>query len=189
MGAARCATCRHQSDNSKEGQTEEGQQGHGCIASGSTKSHGRTYLEGADCCAEGTCDYLDTDAEIRKETIADVWYDYEKEFRTYELDDGRKVMASRGYMPDLYPGDKGGTSWDQIFTLELWVTHPDDESKTWRWYSIWSKAHIGVGDTLYIGAVKSGIDDGFKRADLWIDDAAGVEDWCNQDRSRENDRP
>lgn len=161
-----------------------------CIDSGTTKYHTRINTEGGDCFAEGNCDTLVTDAEIRKESIANVWYDYDKIFRTFELEDGRSAMVARGYMPDIYLSDEEKSSWDQIFTLELWVPHPDDSGQTWRWYAIWSHAAIsGIVDSLYLEKVKQGIDEGYERADLWIDDAAGVEDWCSEDRDRENDRP
>ena len=161
-----------------------------CIDSGTTKYHARTFVEGEDCFGDQSCDELVTTAEIRKESlIAKVWYDYEKDFRLFEVDKDRTGMMARGYLPEISWSDGDNKSWNQIFTMELWIPDADDPSKTWRYYAIYSYADLGVGDEAYASAVKGGIEEGFERADLWIEEPENVEDWCGQDRDYEYDRP
>jgi len=161
-----------------------GENNHVCVESGSTKYYGRRFMSGEDCFFDGSCDLLETENEVRKETaIADVWYDLFKDYRRVVLEDGTEVMYARSWTEKVFPGDNGANSWDQNFTLEAWI--PDGKN-TLRYYAIWSAVDIGlIGDDILVNLVIDGIDEGYEHADAFM---SGDSD-CGNDRDRENDRP
>jgi hypothetical protein len=161
-----------------------GEKNHVCIESGSTKYYNRVFLSGDDCFADGSCDLLQTENEVRKETlIADVWYDLHKDYRRVVLEDGTEVMYARSWTEEVFPGDSGNNSWDQNFSLEAWI--PDGKN-TLRYFAIWSAVDIGiVGDDTLVNIVTDGIDEGYEHADAFM----GGDSDCGNDRQREYDRP
>ena len=157
-----------------------------CIASDSTKFSGRTFTGDLPCWESGTCRSLTTTNEVRIETaLANVWMDVNADFRMIALDDGRDAMISRGYMPRKYLADGGSNSWDQRFTIDVWLPSADGAAPTKRYYAMWSSVTLaGVSDDIYANLVKSGVDEYYANTDGWID---GTE--CKNPRDRENDRP
>lgn len=163
-----------------------GEDNYVCIGSDSTVYSHREFDENLDCFLAGECDRVNTTSEIRKETfLADIWYDQYTDYRRFELEDGRVAMVSRGWIPDKYLADNENRSWDQLLLLDIWVEGAEDPAKTLRFSNLWSSVTIpGVGDDVYVNVVKSGMDEGFQRADQFI---SGEE--CDNDRDREYDRP
>lgn len=154
-----------------------------CIASDSTVYAARTFLTPIDCFVDGSCPRVDTDNETRTETlIADVWIDIFGDYRRVPLEDGREAMIARGWIDQVFLADGGNNSWDQRFTLDVWV--PDDAGGTRRFYGMWSSATLGIGDDVYASLVKSGLDEYFANADGM---ASG--EVCGNDRDRPYDRP
>ncbi|MEZ4316020.1 MAG: hypothetical protein R3F61_00880 [Myxococcota bacterium] len=158
---------------------------HVCIESGTTKFYGRTFDTDVACFVDGSCPTVKTSNEVRKESLlGNIWYDLPKEYRRFTLEDGRNVMVSRGFSPDVYNTDGGGGSFDQTYILEAWI---EDGTKTKRFYSMWSSVTLSaVGDDAWAALVRSGIDEGYGYADDYLADFA--EELCREDRDRAYDR-
>lgn len=156
-----------------------------CVESTSTKYYHREYLTDGACFVDGSCDVLRTMNEVRKENfLAKMWFDLAKDYRLVSLDDGREAMIARAWTNQPFAGDSGANSFDQLYALEVWLPSLDDGETTQRYYSMWSSVTIpGVTDELYAGLVKSGMDEGYRFADDFID---GI--MCANDRDREYDR-
>jgi len=154
-----------------------------CIESLSTKYYDRAIDEGKDCFVSGDCEYLLTTNEVRKETtLAKVWYDLYKDYRTVVLDDETEVVYSRSWTEKSFAADGGNNTWDQIYSFEAWIPKGDT---TLRFYVLWSEAHIGgVGDDFYSDLVKNGIYEGMLFADRF---ANGKKD-CGNDRAYDPER-
>lgn len=157
---------------------------HVCIESNTTRYYGRTFLEGQDCFGDGSCAFLRTDNEVRKENfLAKAWYDLFKDYRRITLEDGREVMLSRSWSPESYPSDNGSGEFTQSFTIEAWIPDPDGGVK--RMYGMWTEINIGLPDDLMQGQIIDGIDEGFYNAEQFM---AGDTSECDADRDREYDR-
>jgi hypothetical protein len=125
--------------------------------------------------------------EVRKEsTVASVWFDLNKDYRVVSLDDtGSRAMLARGWTERVYEGDNGNNSFDQVFSIEAWV--PIGGQQTARWYIWWSAVHIGgIPDSMYIGLVESGLNQGYKNADKWIAGTTDL-DKCDRDYAPERE--
>lgn len=154
-----------------------------CAGSDSTKYSARTFVTSLPDWESGDARTLETTNENRTETpVADVWMDVNSDFRVVELEDGREAMISRGVMPEKAIADNPEKSWDQRYTIDVWIPTTDGAS-TERYYAMWSSATIGVG-SLYAGLVKGGMEEYFINTDVWFLDGE-----CHTDRDRPYDRP
>jgi hypothetical protein len=160
---------------------------HICIESETTKFYRREFDSDLACFLDGSCLTLATRNEVFKDAsiLGSVWYDQPKEYRKLTLEDGREVMVARSFTPEVFETVGGGGSFDQTYTLEVWIP---DGSTTKRFYSIWSSVTLGVvGDDLWASLVRSGIDEGYRFADDYLADFAG--ELCGNDLDRPYDRP
>ena len=153
-----------------------------CIASDSTAYHKVNVLSGGDCFADGECDLLETSNEFLIDSISDGWLDTFKDYRWVTLEDDRKAVVSREWMPNVAPATSGDNSWDQRFAVVVWLPS-DDGSKTYRYYAIWSSVTTILTDDLYANMVKDGLDDYYNNTVAFSN---GEE--CDKDRDREYDR-
>lgn len=157
-----------------------------CIESHSTVFYRRAFTTDTACFVDGGCDSLETVAEVRKElSILDAgWYDFRKDFRTLALADGRRVLLARGWLPAVYPLERGGTAY-QTYSMEAWVEQPDGLDRT---YALWGEMDLGLGDAAMRDLTTDALHEALERQDLFADggDPTG---WCNQDRDRTYDRP
>jgi hypothetical protein len=154
-----------------------------CIESNSTKFYARTFTTDEACFVDGTCEFLRTTNEVRKENIiAKAWYDLFKDYRAFELEDGTRVVLSRSWIEEVFFGDGGGNSFSQTFTTEAWI---DDGDKTDRMYTMWAEINIGLGDDIMEGQIRDGLDEGFFNADQFLSDDLSE---CGADRERAYDR-
>lgn len=161
-----------------------GETNHVCIESNTTVFYRRTFDTDKDCFLNGDCEFLRTSNEVRKEnSLAKVWYDMYKDYRVVIDDEDREVLFARGWTEESFAADKGNNSWDQLYTLEVWVP---DGGKTKRFYAYWSEIHIaGLGDDFVQSSVKTGIEEGYFNADQFISDRSFD---CGNDRDRPYDR-
>lgn len=150
-----------------------------CIANDSYLFYERTFDGDTGCFVDGTCTELTGTAQIRYESLlAKIWIDEYQEFRRVELEDGRTAVYQRGYTDQSFLSDNEESSWDQRFTLNVWIPDADDNSKTWRFLAFWSSVQMPlITDDAYANLVAEGIDEGFVNEDAFL---AGEE--CKNDR-------
>lgn len=160
------------SDNSvAEHQELAGETNHVCIESNTTVFYERSYITDVDCFLDNSCARVDTDNEVRKESIiANIWYDQFKDYRMIELTDGRSAMLARTWSEEQYFGDSENNSFDQSYLLDAWIEDPDDSGKTLRYTSMWSAVTVGLlDDAAWASLVKGGLDEALTNADNFID--------------------
>lgn len=155
-----------------------GEKNHVCIESGTTVYYQREFITEKACFVDGSCDTLETLNEVRKESfVAKVWYDVHKDYRVVELEDGSQAMFGRQWTDQVFEGDGGNNSFDELYALEAWL--PIKGGETARWFAMWSAVQIGgVDDTFYASLVETGLAEGYVNADNFI---SGNSD-CGNDR-------
>ncbi len=155
-----------------------------CIDSGSSVYHRRSFVTDPGCFAEGSCDHLETLAEIRREeAIADFWYDYATDFRRVPLD-GEDALVSRGWLLAAAVSDGGEATFHQSYMLDVRIAHPDDAGQTLRFYGIWSSLEMtGVTNDLYSLLIRNGIQESFEFADDFVEG-----ELCENDRDHVPER-
>ena len=153
-----------------------------CIAADSTAYHAVTVLSGRDCFADASCDRMETDNEFFIDSLSDGWLDTKKDYRWIELDDGRKAIVAREWMPNIAPATSGSNSWDQRFAIVVWLPNPEG-TKTLRYYALWSSVTTILTDEIYANLVKDGLDDYYNNTIAFING-----DDCDKDRDRAYDR-
>lgn len=158
-----------------------------CIESNSTVYYQRTFTSDVACLREGTCDRLTSTAEVRKELsfLAAGWYDFHKDYRRFTTSDGRDAVVARGWIPEVYVLERGGTAW-QTFTVETWVDNGDTVD---RMYAIWGELDIGLNEVAMRDLTSDTLHQAMGRQDKWAEEPENVGEWCGQDRGRVNDRP
>lgn len=155
-----------------------------CIESSSTVFYRRTFTSDEACLDADTCDVASSEGEVRKElSILDAgWYDFHKDFRRLVLDDGRRVLIARGFIPDVYPLEKGGFAY-QTYSLEVWL---ERDGVTERTYALWGELDIGLTEVAMLDLTSDALHENHERQDLFLD---GDLTYCKQDRDRVYDRP
>ncbi len=153
-----------------------------CISADSSVYYHRTFDTDADCFEDQTCSTLEVSNETRTESIlADVWIDTQGEFRLVTSEDDQTVLFGRTWMPNQAIADDGENTWDQRYSLDLWLPHPTNTGETLRMTTMWSSVTINnVTDDFYAGLVTSGLDEAFDNAAAFL---AGEE--CKNDRDAE----
>ncbi len=156
-----------------------------CVESDTTVYAQRTFTTDVACFVDGSCDKVETVQETRKESaLADVWYDWNKDYRTFELEDGRQLMVGRGWVDQAWTTDGGNGSWDQSYTLDIWL---QDGDRTLRYVSNWSSVTLStVNDGIWASLVESGTVEAGENADAFLTD--GFPD-CKNDRDETFERP
>lgn len=160
-----------------------------CIESNSTRYYDRTYTTDQACFEGGTCDTLRSTNEVLKELsiLAAGWYDLPKDFRRFELSDGREVAIARSWTEKVYEGHGGGT-FRQTFTAELWVEN--SAGTVDRTYAIWPEIDVGLGPDAMRDLISNSLEEGMIRPDDFAD-ADSPEDiaaYCGEPRDRANTR-
>ena len=161
---------------------------HVCIESETTKVYRRTMLEGDPCFVDGTCDRANTTNEVwKKNVLADLWYDMEKDYRWMELSDGREAMIARTWTKQAFAGEGGANGLDHGHGIELWAEHPDDASVTTRVYATWFNLRISLlGADAVANLTRDGMAEGMTFADEFLD---GKIVSCGNDRDKTAERP
>ncbi len=150
-----------------------------CIANNSYVFYERTFDGDTGCFVDGSCTELTATAQVRYESLlAKIWIDEYQEFRRVEMEDGRIAAFQRGYIDQSFLSDNEESSWDQRFTLNVWIPDESDNSKTWRFLAFWSSVQMPlITDDAYANLVVEGIDEGFINEDAFL---AGED--CSNDR-------
>jgi len=156
-----------------------------CIESKTTVYYQRDYTSDDDCFRSGQCDRLTSVNEVRKELsiIANGWYDLTKDFRRLALDDGRRVVVARAWLPRIFPLN-GNNRAVQTCTSEVWLEADDT---VLRMFALWGQLEIGLPRTAMRDLTASTLDEAMQRQDLW-NETEDPSTYCNQDRDRANDR-
>ncbi|MCP4810829.1 MAG: hypothetical protein GY913_11435 [Proteobacteria bacterium] len=151
------------------------------IEPASEAKYDRSILEGEDCFADRTCEFLITENPLTKENaLMTVSYTLFKDFRwidlnlpdpadvpegeTAESDTPRWGIVGRSWMAEEAVADEG-TSILQSYSLEVWV--PTDDG-VHRMMSLWSESDSSMGEDTVAGATRSGIQGIFEAGDDWI---------------------
>lgn len=156
-----------------------------CIESGTTVWAERKFLTDEACFADGSCPDLSITQEVRKENfLAKVWYDQLKDYRTIELEDEEgnvsQALVGRSWIEEVFPGDGGESSWDQLFQLDVTF---EKGGESWRWFAMWSSITVtALGDDIYANLVIDGIEEAYVYGDEFLDDDIQS---CPNDRAAE----
>lgn len=145
-----------------------------CLESNTTVYYRRTFTEGGACLVDGSCDISRSTNEVRKENfLAKAWYDLFKDFKRFELTDGRRVVLGRSWSEEVFEADGGGgNAFKQTFTAEVWI---EDGATTKRVYAIWPEIVIGLGAEAMYNLVADGLDEGMANTDDYLDALADGE--------------
>lgn len=151
------------------------------IEPASEAKYDRTLVEGEDCFADRTCEFLVTENPLSKENaLMTISYTLFKDFRwidlnlpdpadvaegeTAESETPRWAIVGRSWMEEEAVADEG-TSILQSYSLEVWV--PTDDGVN-RMMSLWSESDSSLGEDTVAGATRSGIQGIFEAGDEWI---------------------
>ncbi|MFT7521062.1 MAG: hypothetical protein ACI9MC_003213 [Kiritimatiellia bacterium] len=157
-----------------------------CIDADSVKFARRSWTDGP-CLLDGGCSTTQSVTAIRtKSLIADIWYDQHHEHHLTALADDRQVLVSRGWTERVWWSDRCTQSWDQSFTLDLWIPDAEDPSQTQRVYAIWSSVHLnGISEDLFVRMLRQGAGERFDNTDAMLDgDVCG---WRDDEHDRADD--
>ncbi len=132
------------------------------------ESYSRTFLEGESCFLS-ECAFLRSENHVVKANPAmTVPYVVFKDWRRFELSDGRGALASRGWMKEGADGNDGKGRIEQSFAIELWTEQ--DDGSTLRLMVLWAETTFDPpqDDDLVVLTTRLGIDLLFASHDDWI---------------------
>lgn len=141
------------------------------VEKSSATDYTRTFLdeEDGDCFPSADCDVLRTNNDIRRANLFfAARFDLRKDFRWFELEDGRTAFYSRSWLPTSFPGEDGeGMMW-QSYSIDVWIERPGQRS--WRWQVLWTETDTGESfpEGAELGAIKSGTDRTLRDGDAVI---------------------
>lgn len=96
----------------------------------------RTFREGEACWPECV---LRTDNVLTKDSLAmTLTFGLRKDWRAFELDDGRQVRVARGWMQQGATAESGDDRVEQSYALELWSEQAD--GTTLRLLVLWAES-------------------------------------------------
>jgi len=151
-----------------------------CIESATTKFARREFLTDEGCFASGDCDELSTLTNVYKENpLAKVWYDMYKDYRRIELEEIGTAYIGRAWIEEVFEGESGNTSWDQLFAIDVLIPGTKNGT-TLRYFGMWSSITVPlIGDDSYAVLVRDGIDEAFRFGEEYL---AGDIASCRNDR-------
>ena len=148
-----------------------------CLGSDSTRFSNRAFTSGGDCFFDKTCTKAEsTGRTFTKNILAKVWTDSFADYyhTTVPFEDGDvDAIVSRGWIAESFKSGQDGdgkSEWKQRYVLDIFYVDPSDDSKTMRYYMYWSEAAIaGVGEDLYVSAVRDGLEENYENVDVFFD--------------------
>lgn len=130
-------------------------------------SYARSFVEGEDCYPD--C-MLRTDNLLTKSSPAmTVTFGLRKDWRAFELSDGRQARVARGWMEEGATAESGDDRIEQSYALELWSEAAD--GGTLRLLVLWAESVFEpaeADDTVAVFTV-IGMDQLFVKHDGWIE--------------------
>lgn len=133
-----------------------------------SESYTRTFLEGEGCFS-ADCDWLRSENDIVKSNPAmTVPFVLFKDWRSFELSDGRGARASRGWMEEGADGNDDKGRIEQSFAIELWTEQED--GSTLRLLVLWAETTFNPeqDEDLVAVSTRLGMDLLFGNHDDWI---------------------
>jgi len=132
----------------------------------SAAAYVRTYLEPTDpsCLIDASCRTLHTSNDVtRSNATLKVTYTLLKDFRWFDLADGRRALVARGWAPQSYTGDSGAIL--QSFSLDVFLPRPGD--LTWRYQVSFSENQLSIAttDDIVVAVVTGAVDEALRKAD------------------------
>lgn len=129
----------------------------------------RTYVDPTDpsCLVGAACSTIRTSNELTRENATlKLTYVLRKDFRWFDLGDGRRALVGRAWEPMSFRGQTGAIL--QSFTIDIFLPRPGDV--TWRYQSTFSEQQLSVAttDDIQIAVVTGAVDEAFKKADTVI---------------------
>lgn len=132
------------------------------------ESYTRHFLDGEDC-YRTDCDWLRSENEVVKSNPAmTVPFVLFKDWRRFELSDGRAARASSGWMKEGADGDDDKGRIEQSFAIELWTEQED--GTTLRLLVLWAETTFNPpqDEDLVAVSTRLGMDMLFNEHDEWI---------------------
>ncbi len=132
----------------------------------SAASYVRTYLEPPDprCLVDASCTTIRTSNDItRSNATLKVTYTLLKNFRWFNLADGRRALVARGWAPTSFSGESGAIN--QSFSLDIFLPRPAEV--TWRYQVSFSENQLTISttDDLQVAVVTGAVDEALRKAD------------------------
>jgi hypothetical protein len=133
----------------------------------------RTFLSG-EACFSDTCDFLrSSNAVVKSNPAMTVPFTLFKDWRAFELSDGRGARASRGWMEEGADGEDDKGRIEQSFAIELWTEQ--DDGTTLRLLVLWAETTFNPEQTddAVQWSTRLGMDMLFSSHDDWIGEHPG----------------
>ena len=93
------------------------------------------------------------------------------------------MILGRAWIEEVFEGEGGGTSMDQLFHLDAYLQGSGElgGDTTLRWFSMWSSVSgLLVGDDLYAGLVVNGLEEALTFGEEYLGQTKST---CRHDRS------
>lgn len=129
----------------------------------------RTFTAGEDC-FPAECEFLRSRNDMTKENPSmTVPLVLMKDWRAFELSDGRAARASRGWMEEGATELEGSDRIEQSYAIELWTEQGD--GTTLRLLVLWAETTFEeeTADDLVVFTTRIGMDTLFRNHDGWIE--------------------
>ncbi|MCB9742910.1 MAG: hypothetical protein H6741_05365 [Alphaproteobacteria bacterium] len=113
--------------------------------------------------AAGTEEVLESSNDCnRKNILFDLNYQFNKVWRWITLEDGREVIVSRSWAPEVGQENDGKQIF-QAYSMELYI--PNDAGGALRWLVTWQEAELGLDQDAIESLVGGSMNDTFESQD------------------------
>lgn len=134
----------------------------------SPEKYDRTFQSGLDCYPD-SCEFLRAKNDLIKQNpLMVVPMVVMKDWRAFEMADGRAARASRGWMLDPADDVDGRATVQQSFAIELWV---DQDQGSLRLLVLWAETtfpNSEFDDAAVSSTTALGMNDLYTRHDEWL---------------------
>jgi hypothetical protein len=133
-----------------------------------SQSYTRTFLAGEDCYPNDCAFVRSSNAVVKENPAMTVPFTLWKDWRAFDLDDGRAARASRGWMKEGATSLEDADRIEQSYAIELWIA--EDGGTTLRVLVLWAETTFAAptGDDEVVLTTEYGMDRLFQSHDAWI---------------------